>query len=80
MVSDRNTKYTIRISLLENLAVLQLMKLVATLPVTTAANERFFLTLGYVKGYLRSMMRNDRLSNLIIMAIEKRGGKKTEFG
>lgn len=60
-------------------AVLKLMKLVATLPVTTTSNERFFSALGRVKDYLRSTMGNDRLSDLMIMAVEKEEVKKLDL-
>ena len=52
-------------------AVLKLMKLVVILPVTIASNKRFFWALGRGKYYLRSTMGNGKLSNLIIMAVEK---------
>jgi hypothetical protein len=47
------------------------MKLVATLPMTTASNERFFSALGYVKVYLRLSMGNDRISDLMMIGVKK---------
>lgn len=47
-----------------------------TLPVTTASNERFFSTLKRVKSYLRTTMGDDRLSHLMLMAVEPEMVKK----
>ena len=60
-------------------AVLKLMKLLATLPVTTASNERFFSALGRVKVYLQSTMENDRYSDLMVMAVGKKEVKKRDL-
>lgn len=50
--------------------IIQLMYIVLTLPVTTASNERFFSTLKRVKSYLRTTMGDERLSHLMLMAVE----------
>jgi len=41
-----------------------------TLPITTASNERFFSSLKLVKTHLRLTMRNERLSDLLVIAVE----------
>lgn len=56
--------------------IIQLMYIVLTLPVTTASNERFFSTLKRVKSYLRTTMGDDRLSHLMLMAVEPEMVKK----
>lgn len=48
----------------------RLFKIALTFPVTSASAERFFSVLKRVKSYLRSTMRQERLSNLSILAIE----------
>jgi hypothetical protein len=50
---------------------IKLVKIVLTLPVTTASNERFFSTLKLVKSYIRTTTGNERLSNLLLMFVEK---------
>ena len=50
--------------------IIQIMHIVLTLPVTTASNERFFSTLKRVKSYLRTTIGDDRLSHLMLMAVE----------
>ncbi|KAJ8378391.1 hypothetical protein AAFF_G00242790 [Aldrovandia affinis] len=52
--------------------VLKLSRIVATLPVSTASNERFFSVLKGVKTYLRATMGNVRLTHLMLMAVEQK--------
>ena len=51
--------------------VLKLLKLIATIPMTTAEAERSFSTLKRIKTFLRSTMNEDRLSALAMLSIEK---------
>jgi len=51
--------------------VIEVLRIAATLPVTTASNEHFFSSLEIVKNYLRSTTRDDRLSHLLLMFAEK---------
>ncbi|KAJ8391403.1 hypothetical protein AAFF_G00090330 [Aldrovandia affinis] len=52
--------------------VLKLFRIVATLPVSTASNERFFSVLKRVKTYLRTTMGDVRLTHLMLMAVEQK--------
>ena len=49
-----------------------LLRIFATLPVTTATAERSFGALKKVKTYLRSTMKNDRLNGLASMSIGRK--------
>lgn len=49
----------------------KLLRLILTLPVTTASSERNMSTLKRIKSYLRNSMENSRLSNLSTLSIEK---------
>lgn len=51
--------------------LLVILKILLTIPVTTASNERFFSVLKHVKNYLRTTTGDDRLSSLLLMATEK---------
>lgn len=51
--------------------LLAILKILLTIPVTTASNERFFSVLKHVKNYLRTKTGDDRLSSLLLMATEK---------
>ena len=51
--------------------VIKVLCIAATLPVTTASNERWFSSLEIVKNYLRSTTGDDRLSHLLLMFAEK---------
>ena len=51
--------------------MLELLTIYATLPVTTATVERTFSKLKLVKTKLRSLCSEERLSNLLLLAIEK---------
>ena len=51
--------------------LLTILKILLTIPVTTASNERFFSVLKHVKNYLRTKTGDDRLSSLLLMATEK---------
>jgi hypothetical protein len=48
-----------------------LMKIFATLPVSTATAERSFSTLRRLKTYLRTSMGEDRLNGLALMSIHR---------
>ena len=48
-----------------------LLQIFATLPVTTACGERSFSALKYIKTYLRSSMKEDRLDALAHLYINK---------
>lgn len=52
--------------------VIKMMKIVVTLPVTTAGNERFFSSLKFVKNFLRTTTGDERLSNLMLMSVKKK--------
>jgi len=49
---------------------LKIINILMTLPVTTASNERFFSSLKLVKTHLQLTMRNERLSDLLVIAVE----------
>ena len=49
----------------------KLLRIFATIPVTTATNERSFSSLKLVKTYLRSTMAEDRLTGLAHLCINK---------
>ena len=49
-----------------------LIKILATLPVTTASAERSFSCLRRLKSYLRSTMCEERLSGLAMMQIQRK--------
>lgn len=51
-------------------AVVRLLSLAMTFPVTSATAERSFSALKRIKSYLRSTMLQERLSNLAILSIE----------
>lgn len=48
-----------------------LLQIVATLPVSTATAERSFSTLRRLKTYLRTTMKNDRLTGLALLSINR---------
>ncbi|QQP31572.1 Uncharacterized protein FKW44_025209 [Caligus rogercresseyi] len=48
-----------------------MIKIYATLPVTTASVERSFSKLSLIKNKLRSLCREDRLSDLMLISIEQ---------
>lgn len=48
-----------------------LLRICATLPITTASGERSFSTLKRLKTYLRSTMSKDRLSSLALINVHK---------
>ncbi|KAJ8395926.1 hypothetical protein AAFF_G00026340 [Aldrovandia affinis] len=52
--------------------VLKLFRIVATLPVSTASNKRFFSVLKRGKTYLRTTMGDVRLTHLMLMAVEQK--------
>ena len=51
--------------------VVLLPRLFGTLPVTTASAERSFSTLRCLKTYLRSTMKEERLTNLALMTVHR---------
>ena len=51
--------------------VIKVLCIAATLPVTTASNERLFSSLQMVKNYLRSTTGDDRLSQILFIFAEK---------
>ena len=48
-----------------------LLWLFLTIPITTASSERSFSALRIIKNYLRNSMSDERLSNLVLLFIEK---------
>jgi len=54
-------------SLYQNLSVL--LQVLVTLPVTTATAERSFSTLKRLKTYLRSSIRDERLTSLALIHV-----------
>ena len=52
-------------------AVSSLLHIFATLPVTTATNERSFSALKHLKTYLRSTMKEQRLNGLAMLFVHK---------
>jgi len=50
----------------------KLLKIIVTIPMTTAEAERSFSTLKRIKTFLRSTMSEDRLSALAMLSIEKK--------
>ena len=58
--------------------LLKLLLVVITLPISSAASERFFSTLKRVKTYVRLTMNNDRLSNLMVISVESEFVKKLD--
>ena len=52
--------------------ILSILRILLTIPVTTAGNERFFSVLKRVKNYLRTRTGDDRLCSLMLMAIENK--------
>ena len=53
------------------------LKIFATLPVTTCSAERSFSVLRLIKSYLQSTMDNDRLNGLALLSVHR--SKKTEL-
>ena len=52
-------------------AIATLLQIFATLPVTTATNERAFSTLKYLKNYLRSTMHETRLNGMTLLYVHR---------
>ena len=55
------------------------LRILLTLPVTVASGERSFSKLKIIKNYLRSVMKQDRLSGLTILSIECDLFEETNF-
>lgn len=49
----------------------KLLKIMCSIPMTTAESERSFSTLKRIKTFLRSTMAEDRLCALAMLSIEK---------
>ncbi|CAI6365090.1 unnamed protein product [Macrosiphum euphorbiae] len=49
---------------------LKIISILMTLPVSTASNERFFSSLKRIKTCLRLTMTDERLSDLLVIAVE----------
>ena len=49
----------------------KILKIFATLPVTTCTAERSFSVLRLIKNHLRSTMSNDRLNGLALLSVHK---------
>ena len=60
-----------------NLTVLY--KLYLTIPVSSAAAERSFSRLKLIKSYLRTTMKQDRLSGLALLSIERQLTKELDY-
>lgn len=56
----------------ETLKIISILKI---LPITTASNERFFSSLKNVKTFLRTTMGDNRLSDLMVLNVEKEEAK-----
>ena len=50
-----------------------------TLPVSTASNERFFSSLKRIKTCLRLTMTDERLSDLLVIAVEGDEASKVDL-
>jgi len=55
------------------------IRIFLTMPVTIASAERSFSKLKLVNNYLRSKMKQDRLSSLAIMSIEYDTAKSIDY-
>ena len=64
-------------SVYPNLSILY--PLVLTLPVTSASCERSFSALKFVKNNLRSVMGHQRLSDLMVMAVESERAQTSDL-
>lgn len=60
-----------------NLAVA--LRIMLTIPITSASAERSFSTLKLIKTYLRSTMSQERLSGLALLAIEKEESENLNY-
>ena len=59
--------------------VIKVLRIAATLPVTTASNECLFSSLEIVKNYLRSTIGDDRLSHLLLIFAWKNLVKNLDY-
>ena len=59
--------------------LIKLLRIALTLPVSTASNERFFSVLKRVKSYLRTSCGQERLSDLLLLAVESEFAKKIDL-
>lgn len=55
------------------------LRILLTVPVTVASGERSFSKLKLIKTYLRSTMRQERLTNLAILSIEREVAKTLDY-
>ena len=49
----------------------KILKIIATIPMTTAVAERTFSTLKHIKTFLRNTMLNNRLNALALMSLNR---------
>jgi len=55
------------------------LRILLTMPVTVATGERSFSKLKIIKNYLRSTMKQERLTNLSIISIEREISKNLDI-
>jgi len=55
------------------------LRILLTMPVTVATGERSFSKLKVIKNYLRSTMKQERLTNLSIISIEREISKNLDI-
>ncbi|KAF0748949.1 zinc finger MYM-type protein 1-like [Aphis craccivora] len=58
---------------------LKIISILMTLPVSTASNERFFSSLKRIKTCLRLTMTDERLSDLLVIAVEGDEASKVDL-
>ena len=58
--------------------LIRLADLVLTLPVTSVENERMFSCMKRIKTYIRTRCGDDRLSDLLVLAILQEEVKRVE--
>ncbi|KAF0733309.1 zinc finger MYM-type protein 1-like, partial [Aphis craccivora] len=50
---------------------LKIISIIKKIPISTASNERFFSSLKRVKTFLQTTIGDNRLNDLIVIAVEK---------
>jgi len=55
------------------------LRILLTMPVTVATEKRSFSKLKIIKNYLRSTMKQERLTNLSIISIEREISKNLDI-
>lgn len=58
---------------------IKILHIIITLPISTASNERFFSSLKRLKSYIRTTMSDDRLSDLMVISVEKEDAGKVNL-